>query len=92
MLGEEEDEEADNHQFFDDVREKHKVLIDLQKDLHEDVVDVENKWANVRTLSAIHKQYHSAVSFFQEKEIKLQAMAEKMQNLTDTIAMLPEKT
>ena len=79
LLG--DDENSDVDRFFDEVQNKQNDLISLQKELQKDVDDIENELSKFKSSSQSDSQYHSAISFFQDKEVKLQNMANRMENL-----------
>lgn len=80
---------VDNFRFFDEIKNQQIELTNSQKQLHHDVIAIENKWAQAESVSASHKQYRQAVSFFNQKEQEIDAVTKKMQDLTLKIAEVP---
>lgn len=81
-----EKKSIDTLAFFDEVTKRQDKLTQKQERLHETVVNVENKWKESKASSDSHKQYNSAVSFFEENEGIVQEMTQEMQELSQFIA------
>ena len=86
LLAEADKVKVDAFDFFETIRAQQIGLTELQKALHENVLEIEENWAKAETVEASHRQYEAAIDFFSRNAESLQSMTKKMQNLTEKVA------
>lgn len=91
LIDDVEKESVDTLAFFDEVTRKQNNLTQKQEQLHQTVVNIENKWKDPQATSDSHQQYSSAVKFFEENEGIVQEMTQEMQKLSEYIAEVNKK-
>jgi alpha/beta superfamily hydrolase len=89
LLAEADKVQIDTFAFFDGIRSDEVHLTESQRALHEEVLDIEKRWATAETVNASHQPYREAVHFFNRKEQTIREMTAKMEELTNRVPELP---
>jgi alpha/beta superfamily hydrolase len=90
LLAEANGVRVDTFAFFDEIRSQELNLTESQRGLHEEVLDIESRWADADTVNASHQPYREAVEFFSSKEGTIRETTAQMQQLMDRVAELPQ--
>jgi hypothetical protein len=89
LLAEASKIQVDTFGFFEGIRPAQIQLTESQQDVHRDVLSIEARWADAKTIRDSHRQYREAVEFFGRKEREIGVMTEMMENLSCRVAELP---
>ena len=82
--------EANNQKnFFEDIKKKQEDIINVQKELHNEAKSTEDKLTTTNDKTSNHEQFDNNSLFFKQKENKMGIMSEMMEDLKNTVSVLP---